>query len=128
MNSTNEIILPERPDFSLKTSETRCSLVTNAGETRQCKQRKQSDHLMVIHSCYVSGHGHILISNEIVSIFPATIRVKPVALWSQKNEEKNSIRSTVLYRLICQERIFYTKYAHCRNFYLSGVPKFNLGF
>ena len=46
----------------------------NAGKTRQCKQRKQSDHLMVIHSYYVSGHGHILISNEIVSIFPATIR------------------------------------------------------
>ena len=43
-------------------------------KTRQCKQRKQSDHLMVIHSYYVSGHGYILISNEIVSIFPVTIR------------------------------------------------------
>jgi hypothetical protein len=39
------------------------------------KQRKQTDCLMLIHSYYVSRiHGHILISNDIVSIFPANVR------------------------------------------------------
>ena len=44
-------------------------------KTHQCKQRKQSDCLMFIHSSYVSWiHGHILISKDIVSIYPATVR------------------------------------------------------
>jgi hypothetical protein len=63
MNSTKEIILPERSDLSLKTSEIRCSLIT-------------------------------------------------------KNEEKNSIRSTVLYRLLCQERIF------IQNMHIVGTSTF----
>jgi imidazoleglycerol phosphate synthase glutamine amidotransferase subunit HisH len=45
------------------------------GKAHQCKQRKQSDCLTFIHSYYaLRNHSHILISNYIVSIFPATVR------------------------------------------------------
>ena len=44
-------------------------------KTFQCKKRNQCDCLMFIHSYYVSRiHGHILIYNDIGSIFPATVR------------------------------------------------------
>jgi hypothetical protein len=44
-------------------------------KTHQYKQRKQSDCLLFIHSYSVSWiHGHIFISMDIASIFPATVR------------------------------------------------------
>jgi len=47
----------------------------NVGKTHQCKQRKQSYCLMVIHLFDVWRiHGHILISKDIVSIFSAFLR------------------------------------------------------
>jgi len=43
-------------------------------KTHLCKQRKHSDGLIFIHSYYVSRiHGHIIISKEIVSVFPVHI-------------------------------------------------------
>ena len=45
------------------------------GTTHQCKQRKQNDCLKFINSYCISRiHGHILISKDIVSIFPLTVR------------------------------------------------------
>ena len=41
----------------------------------QCKQCKQSNCLMFVHSYYVSRiHGHIIIPKGIFSIFPLTVR------------------------------------------------------
>ena len=41
----------------------------------RCKHRKQNDCLMFIHSYYASrSHGHIHISKDTLSIFPATLQ------------------------------------------------------
>jgi len=61
-------------EFLFRTTLSWCHSIEMRGKTHQCKQRKQSDCLMFIHSYYVSHiHGHIIISKDIFLIFPATV-------------------------------------------------------
>ena len=63
-------------DFLCRTTLSRRHSIVMQGGTNQCKQRKQSDCLIFIHSYYVSRiHGHIIISNGIFSMFPATDKI-----------------------------------------------------
>jgi len=49
------------------------------GKRHQCKQHKQSDRLIFIHSYYISQiYGHNLISKDLMSIFPATVHISKI--------------------------------------------------
>jgi hypothetical protein len=62
--------------FLCRTTLSRRHSIVMQGGTNQGKQRKQSDCLIFIHSYYVSRiHGHIIISNGIFSMFPATDKI-----------------------------------------------------